>query len=117
MKRLALFIALGTGLVFASLPAWTPPSYLTSMTSVLEPLQAARASVEPLFAGLEEVVQRTLSGNQPDALAFRTRAAERGELVETVQAAGTLNALVLVEVGSQISGQVKELYADFNSSV
>ena len=44
-------------------------------------------------------------------------AVERGDIVETVQAAGTLNALVLVEVGSQISGQVKELSADFNSPV
>ena len=34
-----------------------------------------------------------------------------------MQAAGTLNALVLVEVGSQISGQIKELSADFNSPV
>jgi HlyD family secretion protein len=38
-------------------------------------------------------------------------------VVATVRAAGPLNALVLVEVGSQISGQIKELYADFNSSV
>ena len=52
-----------------------------------------------------------------DAPAYRTVAVERGDIVETVQAAGTLNALVLVEVGSQISGQVKELSADFNSPV
>ena len=38
-------------------------------------------------------------------------------MVATVRAAGTVNALVMVEVGSQISGQIKELYADFNSVV
>jgi HlyD family secretion protein len=52
-----------------------------------------------------------------DAPAYRTSAVERGDIVATVQAAGTLNALVMVDVGSQISGQVKELYADFNSPV
>jgi HlyD family secretion protein len=52
-----------------------------------------------------------------DAPAYRTAAVERGDVIAIVKAAGTLNALVLVEVGSQISGQVKELYADFNSAV
>jgi HlyD family secretion protein len=52
-----------------------------------------------------------------EAPAYRTAAVGRGELVAVVQAAGTLNAVVTVDVGSQISGQIKELYADFNSSV
>ncbi|NKB49997.1 MAG: HlyD family efflux transporter periplasmic adaptor subunit [Alphaproteobacteria bacterium] len=52
-----------------------------------------------------------------DTSRFRTAAVVRGDIVSTVQAAGTLNALVLVEVGSQISGQIKELHADFNSAV
>ncbi|MDA1117737.1 MAG: efflux RND transporter periplasmic adaptor subunit [Proteobacteria bacterium] len=34
-----------------------------------------------------------------------------------VAASGTLNAVTTVQVGSQISGQVKEIYADFNSAV
>lgn len=49
--------------------------------------------------------------------AYRTAVVERGDLITTVQAAGTLKALVTVDVGSQISGLVKELFADFNSSV
>src|SRR5688500_5361367 len=52
-----------------------------------------------------------------DATAYRTAAVERGDVLATVQAAGPINALVLVEVGSQISGQIKELLADFNSAV
>lgn len=48
---------------------------------------------------------------------FRTAKVERGPLTATVSATGTLNAVVTVQVGSQVSGQVKELFADFNSQV
>jgi HlyD family secretion protein len=53
----------------------------------------------------------------PVAPSYRTEVVGRGDIFATVQAAGTLNALVVVEVGSQLSGRVKELYADFNSKV
>ena len=42
---------------------------------------------------------------------------ERGDLSTTLSATGTLNALVTVEVGSQLSGQVAELLVDFNDEV
>jgi HlyD family secretion protein len=48
---------------------------------------------------------------------FRTAKVERGALTATVSATGSLNAVVTVQVGSQISGQVKQLFADFNSRV
>ncbi len=48
---------------------------------------------------------------------FRTAKIERGLLTATVSATGTLNAVVTVQVGSQVSGLVKELFADFNSQV
>src|SRR5713226_10509599 len=48
---------------------------------------------------------------------FRTTTIERGPLTATVSATGTLNAVVTVQVGSQVSGQIKELFADFNSQV
>src|SRR5262249_22953884 len=48
---------------------------------------------------------------------FRTAKVERGPVTATVSTTGTLNAVVTVQVGSQISGQVKELFADFNSQV
>ena len=41
----------------------------------------------------------------------------RGEVVERVQATGTLEAVTTVDVGTQVSGVVQELYADFNSIV
>ena len=46
---------------------------------------------------------------------FRTAKIERGPLTATVSTTGTLNAVVTVQVGSQVSGLVKELFADFNS--
>jgi len=42
---------------------------------------------------------------------------ERGALQSVVAASGTLNAVTTVQVGSQISGQVKEINADFNTAV
>jgi HlyD family secretion protein len=49
--------------------------------------------------------------------ALRTARLERGPLQAVVAASGTLNAVTTVQVGSQISGQVKEIHADFNTSV
>jgi len=51
------------------------------------------------------------------APAFRLARAERGALTAVVSASGTLSAVTTVAVGSQISGQIKELFVDFNSPV
>jgi HlyD family secretion protein len=48
---------------------------------------------------------------------YRTRPVERGALLQSVSANGTLNPVVLVTVGSQISARVTKLYADFNQPV
>ena len=48
---------------------------------------------------------------------YRLAKLERGPLQAVVVASGTLNAVTTVQVGSQISGQVKDIYADFNSAV
>src|SRR3569832_832662 len=42
---------------------------------------------------------------------------ERGDITQTVSAIGTLNPVVLVNVGTQVSGTVKRLLADFNDKV
>jgi len=49
--------------------------------------------------------------------AFRTAPVARGPLAAAVSATGTLNAVITVQVGSQVSGQIKTLYVDFNSPV
>ena len=48
---------------------------------------------------------------------YRTAAVTRGELTQVVTATGTLNPFVNVQVGSQISGTILKLFADFNSIV
>lgn len=48
---------------------------------------------------------------------YRTRAVDHGDIVQTISANGTLTPLVLVNVGTQISGTVTRLYADFNDQV
>ena len=49
--------------------------------------------------------------------AYRTVAVERGDVAATVSATGTLSALSTVQVGTQVSGQIAELKADYNSHV
>src|SRR5437016_5464362 len=46
-----------------------------------------------------------------------TSAVSRGDLVDTVSATGTLQAVTTVQVGSQVSGNISFLGADFNSIV
>src|SRR5918999_4894127 len=48
---------------------------------------------------------------------YRVARVERGPIAAVVVASGTLNAVTTVQVGSQISGQVKEIFADFNTAV
>src|SRR5262245_24621752 len=48
---------------------------------------------------------------------FRTARVDRGLIVATVSATGNLNAVTTVQVGSQVSGQIKDLMVDFNSPV
>jgi len=48
---------------------------------------------------------------------FRTAKVERGEVVEGVAASGTVQPVVLVQVGTQVSGVIEKLFVDFNSKV
>lgn len=47
----------------------------------------------------------------------RTVTTTRGDIVETIGATGTLEAVTTVQVGSQVSGTIAALYADYNSIV
>jgi len=48
---------------------------------------------------------------------YRSVRADRGAVTSTISATGNLNAVVTVEVGAQVSGNVSALYADFNTKV
>ncbi len=48
---------------------------------------------------------------------YRTEVVAKGDVAQTVSANGTLNPVVLVSVGTQVSGTVKKLHVDYNSKV
>ncbi len=48
---------------------------------------------------------------------FRTEKVTKGDIVSIVSATGTVNAVTTVLVGTQVSGTIKHIYVDFNSSV
>jgi HlyD family secretion protein len=48
---------------------------------------------------------------------FQTVAVTRGPITQAVTATGTLNPVVNVQVGSQVSGNIQKLFVDFNSKV
>jgi HlyD family secretion protein len=52
-----------------------------------------------------------------DAPDYQTTVVERGNVVSKVSTSGSLQAVVTVDVGSQVSGRIQALYADFNSPV
>jgi HlyD family secretion protein len=56
-------------------------------------------------------------GTGANAAEYMTAKVERGNLRNTVTATGTLQAVTTVQVGSQASGTISALYADFNSTV
>src|ERR1700682_6002537 len=46
-----------------------------------------------------------------------TAKVERGDIHDVVEATGTINAVITVQVGSQVSGVIAKLFVDFNSRV
>ena len=60
---------------------------------------------------------RWRAGSRAPGLQMETVRVDRGRIVAKVTATGTLSAIVTVQVGSQVSGRIAELRADFNSTV
>ncbi|HKC87937.1 MAG TPA: efflux RND transporter periplasmic adaptor subunit [Blastocatellia bacterium] len=58
-----------------------------------------------------------LWGRRASSEEYITAKVERGAIRNTVSATGTLQAVTTVQVGSQVSGTIQELYADFNTVV
>lgn len=55
--------------------------------------------------------------NRENGPKFKVDRATKGDIKATVTATGTMNAVVTVLVGTQVSGTIKTLYVDFNSPV
>ena len=60
-------------------------------------------------------IYRNAEAHEPPAYRFAT--VTRGNLESTVSATGALSAVTTVQVGTQVSGQVSQIYVDFNDRV
>jgi HlyD family secretion protein len=60
------------------------------------------------------LLRRCTSGS---GATYQTAAVTRGPITQAVTATGTLNPVQNVQVGSQVSGNIQKLFADFNSTV
>ncbi|WP_430402396.1 efflux RND transporter periplasmic adaptor subunit [Hyphomonas sp.] len=69
------------------------------------------------LAALWAVFLRGDGAAKPGDFTLETSSVERGDVARLVTASGAVRALTTVEVGSQVSGQIIELDADFNSEV
>ena len=71
-----------------------------------------------LIAGAAALVYAKRSNDdKPAPLKYRASLVDTGSITHTVTATGTINPVALVNVGSQVSGTVVELKADFNDRV
>ena len=57
------------------------------------------------------------AGNGDEKVSYQTQPLASGQVTASVTATGTLSPLNTVQVGSQVSGRILELFADFNSQV
>ncbi len=73
-------------------------------------LSAGAAAAAAAFLGWQ-VTGRT------EAPVYTQAKIERGDIVRTISATGKLQAVVTVQVGSQVSGRISEIHVDFNSRV
>jgi HlyD family secretion protein len=68
-----------------------------------------------LLAGVAIFTAFRLRGN--GVVQYYTAKVELGDIKQVVEATGTINAVITVQVGSQVSGTINKLYVDFNSKV
>ncbi|MGL5735305.1 MAG: efflux RND transporter periplasmic adaptor subunit, partial [Beijerinckiaceae bacterium] len=78
-------------------------------------LALAGLAAAALVAGA--LVWRGGGGAQAEKSSYRVAAVERGAIIAAVKATGTLTPVSTVLVGSQLSGQVVEILADYNAEV
>ncbi|HEX7500169.1 MAG TPA: efflux RND transporter periplasmic adaptor subunit [Polyangia bacterium] len=75
----------------------------------------AAVALVAIAAGTTHFVLKRRAARPP--VQWETSTVDRGRIVARVTATGILSALVTVQVGSQVSGRVQQLFVDFNSPV
>ena len=68
------------------------------------------------ISGAGYALWKTIPAEQP-AQKFKTETIARGDVVQTITANGTLNPVVVINVGTQISGTIQKLHVNFNDQV
>ena len=91
----------------------SPSQPIRRKRRISRPLVAVLVMLGVVAAGAAAWQLRAKSPKEP----YRTASLERGAITRSVSASGTLQALVTVEVGSQISGQIRQVLVDFNDQV
>jgi HlyD family secretion protein len=74
-------------------------------------------SISVLVVGLVLILLIMRQCGRGGSAQYQTASVTRGPLTQVVTATGTLNPMVNVQVGSQVSGNIAKLFADFNSQV
>ncbi len=57
------------------------------------------------------------NSNKDKARNYKNEAIEKGDIQAMVVTIGSLNPVTIVDVGSQVSGRIEQLYANFNSTI
>src|SRR5438477_6992944 len=70
-----------------------------------------------LIVGLSILLLIVRQCRRDSDVSYQTAPVTRGPITQLVTATGTLNPVVNVQVGSQVSGNIQKLFADFNSEV
>lgn len=77
-----------------------------------------RISVSVMKCGVTVMLLAVLAScSKEERVSLETVTVETGELTETVTATGTVESVTQVDVGTQVTGIIDKLYADFNSIV
>ncbi len=103
-------------------PGNLPPDQPHPLPATVIPLRKRRSRL-PVIVGLATALILAgaafwywwVSGAPP--IQYKTAAVDRGPITAIVTATGTVNPVVSVQVGSQVSGKIAQLFADFNSIV
>lgn len=87
------------------------------MNATLKKIMTPRNIVLALIAALIVAAFLLFKPSANKEPRYRTETVASGSISQTVSASGTLNPVTLVSVGTQVSGLVEELFADFNDRV
>lgn len=101
-------------------PSRLPPGRAGAAPPVLAP--PAKPVRKTLLIGLTLLLLAAVAAwywwtTGPPPIQYKTASVDRGPITAIVTATGTLNPVISVQVGSQVSGKVSQLFADFNSVV